>query len=181
MGFIPETPKESVKVPYYDNVKSSDGWQGQTTTKSIDTLKAEIASAVGRLGGLVSSFQSGSFDTESQKRDGFRIHYSIQTPNGKYVPGRIDIAALPIKTGSYYSRTEKARREKSLRMALYMTRIAFEGSWFLMQLSPGYAPMIPFMLADAERTVSQMWIESPTMKMLAPPKESVFVEGVVVE
>ena len=180
MTFIPSTPSESVKVPCYEDAKASDGWQGQTTTKSVKVLQSEISAAIGRLNGNVSSFQEGTFEIGKDKRRGFRIHYMVSTPSGSPIPGRIDIAALPIKISWRQKRTEKTRQEKSLRMALYMARIAFEVSWFLMKLSPGYAPMIPFMLANQDKTVSQMWSDSPAMKMLAPPSDAEFVEAVVI-
>ena len=59
-NFIPDQPKKAVDVPFYDDVSSEGGWQGQSTTKSIDTLKSEIVQAVSRLGGLVVGFQKGN-------------------------------------------------------------------------------------------------------------------------
>lgn len=52
-NFIPDQPKKAADVPYFDDVSSDAGWQGQATTKSIETLKSEIVQAVCRLGGLV--------------------------------------------------------------------------------------------------------------------------------
>lgn len=61
MNFIPDTPKKVKEVPYYEDVSSKDGWQGQQTTKSMERLKQEVTDAVERLGGVVRSFQSGTF------------------------------------------------------------------------------------------------------------------------
>ena len=170
MNFTPETSK-AMDVPYYDDVRAEDGWQGQRTAKSADVLKAEIATAIGRLGGLVSAFQQGTFVIDGKSRQGFQIHYAIQSMNGQYVPGRIDVAALPVRANS-------ARlRDASMQMALYMVREAIDGMWFLQQLSPGYAPLMPWMLADGKRTVSQMWADSAIMNNLLPPSDSDFIEA----
>jgi hypothetical protein len=178
MNFIPETPKDTrPEVPYFDDVTSEGGWQGHSTSKSIDTLKSEIMEAIGRLGGLVSGFQRGTFHIGDRKREGFQIHYHIERPDGQLVRGRLDVAALPVKEDRRLRRSYDTHRQKSLKMALYMLRMALEGTWFLQQLSPGYAPLMPWMLADGEKTVTQLWSESSAMGNLLPPGESEFIEG----
>lgn len=181
MNFIPDTPKnQSAEVPYFDDVSGDAGWQGQSTSKSLEALKSEIMSSVSRLGGLVTGFQRGQFMVGSQKRDGFRLAYVVEAPSGQMVPGRIDIAALPVKDVPSLRRSYDTRREKSIKMALYMLRTALDGTWFLQQLSPGYSALMPWMLANDEKTISQLWGESPIMARLLPPAENDFVEGVVV-
>ena len=179
MSFIPEQPKSASDVPFFDDVTGEDGWQGHTTTKSIETLKSEVIASIGRLGGAVTRFQKGTFQIGELKRDGFQILYNIEALNGDIIPGRLDVAALPVKE-SYQVRRhspEATRRDRSLRMALYMLRISIDGLWFLQQLSPGYAPLMPFILADKDKTISQLWAEGPAMSRLLPPGESEFVEG----
>ncbi|KKT30339.1 MAG: hypothetical protein UW18_C0018G0017, partial [Microgenomates group bacterium GW2011_GWF1_44_10] len=97
MNFIPEQTKTAASVPYFEDVSSDAGWQGQTTNKTIATLKSEITASISRLGGMIVGFQKGIFNTDDKSRDGFRIHYTIETPDGKLIPGRIDIAALPTR------------------------------------------------------------------------------------
>jgi len=173
--FQPEE-KKVARVPYFEDVSRDEGWQGYTTTKSIKTLQAEIGEAIGRLGGVVSGFQRGTFQIENQPREGFQVHYSVQNPNGKLVPGRLDIAALPVR-----NRYDDSKKDKSLRMALYMLRNALDGMWFMQQLSPGYAALMPWMLADEGKTISQLWSESPIMNRLLPPGESEFIEAKVID
>lgn len=170
-SFEPEK-KKAVSVPYYEDVSREEGWQGYTTTKSIKTLQAEIGDAIGRLGGIVSGFQRGTFHIENQQREGFQVHYSIQNPNGQVVPGRLDIAALPVR-----DKWNEQKKDKSLRMALYMLRNALDGMWFMQQLSPGYAALMPWMVTEGGKTVSQLWSESPIMSRLLPPGDSDFVEA----
>jgi hypothetical protein len=178
MNFIPEQNKDAIQnVPYFDDVTEKDGWQGQATGKSIDVLKNEITDAIRRLGGVVTGFQQGSFITGKQKRDGFQVEYIVKSPDQSMTRGRIDIAALPVKEDYRLQRTLKTRREQSLKMALYMLRVALNGTWFLQQLSPGYAALMPWMLMDGKRTLTQAWSESEAMNLLLPPGGSEFVEG----
>jgi hypothetical protein len=177
-NFIPDQPKAVENVPFYEDVTSAQGWQGQTTTKSMETLKSEITMAVSRLGGMVNGFQKGIFLVGNQERQGFRVSYSIEIPDGKFMPGRIDIAALPVRKAPINS--FNSRCEKSLKMALYMLRNSFDGLWFLQQLSPGFAPLMPFMLSGTkDLTVSQLWSETALMQSLLPPGDADFIEGEV--
>lgn len=170
MSFIPDTPEAAKVVPYYENARKEDGWQGHTTTKSIKRLQAEISDAISRLGGMVTSFQRGRFDD----REGFRILYTLEVGNG-LSRGQIDIAALPVK-----DKWNETKKDKSLRMALFMLREALNGTWFLQQLSPGYAPLMPWMIGMDGKTITQLWAESSEMKNLLPPPEE-FVDGMIEE
>jgi len=172
MNFIPDQPKTAQDVPFYEDVTASGGWQGHRTRKSVSSLKSEITASIGRLGGLVSGFQSGTFKINEQLRDGFQIHYVIEQPDGGMMRGRLDVAALPVK------KNIETRREKCLKMALYMVRDALDGTWFLQQLSPGYAPLMPWMIEDnSGKSLTQLWSESAAMKQLLPPSDGDFVEG----
>lgn len=174
-NFIPEQPK-SAEVPYFDDASSTDGWQGQATEKTIERLKSDLILSLNRLGGTVTGFQKGSFDTGQTKREGFRIHYMMENTAGGMIPGRIDIAALPVRYDSRTAKSFASRSEKSLKMALYMLKISIDGLWFLQQLSPGYAPLMPFMLAQGGKTVSQMYLERQEMYPELPAIEGEFVE-----
>lgn len=171
--FTPEN-SEAVKVPYFEDVSRDAGWQGFSTTKSQKKLQAEIGESITRLGGFVSGFQKGTFILETQQREGFQVHYSIKSPSGQLIPGRVDIAALPVK-----DKWNSSKKEKSLCMALYMLRNALDGMWFMQQLSPGYAPLMPWMLTPTGKTVSQMWSESSIMSHLLPSGESEFIDAEV--
>lgn len=168
MNFVPDQ-SEAQEVPYFEDVRETDGWQGQGTRKTVEQLKTEVGDAIGRLGGFVQFFQQGTFQVGNMKRAGMQLHYTI---GGR--PARIDIAALPVR--------QPANREKSIKMALYMLRNAFSGLWFLQQLSPGYAALMPFMIADKQgHTVSQLWAEGAIMNNLLPPGDGDFLEADVTD
>jgi hypothetical protein len=140
-----DTPAQD--VPYFDDVTADEGWQGQTTSKSIESLKSEVTASIGRLGAMVISFQRGTFVIGEHERNGFQIKYVVESPSGANIMGRIDIAALPVRKQATYRRNSayQSRCDQSLRMALYMLRVALDGTWLLQKLSPGYAALIPFM------------------------------------
>ena len=176
-NFIPDQPKESVDVPFFEDVTSAEGWQGQTTTKTINALKSEITISISRMGGVITAFRQGKFLVNQKERNGYQILYNLETSSGGLYPCRLDIAALPVR-GMPSSSFEK-RTEKSMRMALYMAKISLDGLWFLQQLSPGYAPLMPFLLNDGGKTITQLWSESPVMSNLLPSGD--FIEGDVKE
>lgn len=162
MNFIPERPdRDLARVPFFDDVTAEDGWRGHTTGKSIDQLKSEVMASIIRLGGLVVGFQRGTFQISDQSREGFRIHYTVEQLDGGLWPGRLDVTALPVRDDRRKRRSLATRREKSLKMALYMLREALDGTWFLRQLSPGYAPLMPWMLErESGRTFTELWSDS---------------------
>jgi len=179
MDFIPKQPtSEAQAVPFFDDVTSEGGWQGHSTGKSRETLKSEVMVSMNRLGGLVTGFQSGFFQGGTLQREGFRIHYVVEQPGGAMMRGRLDVAALPIRTTPKSQRSAVARQEKALKMALYMLRNALDGSWFLQQLSPGFAPLLPWMLEEKTgKTITQLWSESVSMGNLLPAPGDEFIEG----
>ena len=182
--FIPKQQTKALVIPYFDEVTSEGGWRGMSTGKSIETLKSEVTQALARLGGVVAGFVLGTrvpVDGQEPEREGFQIHYAIEAEKGKMVPGRLDICALPVRQKSRRSRAGSLERQKqaSLKMALFMARDALTGLWFLQVLSPGFAPLMPWMLVGSgkkARTITQLWSESPVMKKLLPPEDSSFEE-----
>jgi hypothetical protein len=180
MNFIPEQSKESISVPYFEDATSADGWQGQSTTKSIKALQSEINEAMSRLGALIIKFEHGQFQGDDYNREGYQIYYVITAADGRQVPGRINIASLPLSPNiNWYKASKMKHQEASLKMALYMLRMALDGTWLLQQLSPGYSALLPFMLGNGtDKTLSELWSESSIMNNLLPPGEdSDFVEG----
>ena len=183
MSFIPDTPKDSKQVPYYENASKEDGWKGQATDKSIATLKSEITMSISRLGATVISFQSGTFEGAQGSRDGFQVKYSVESVDGRLIYGRIDIAALPVDPNINWHRADKDKhKDASIRMALFMLRDALDGTWFLQQLSPGYSALVPFMLGPGDRTVSELWTDGLMSRLLPPgnPEEFTVIEGEIV-
>jgi len=178
MNFIPDTQPHSRPegVPFFDDVKSSGGWAGHTTRKPIAALQSEINDAVERLGGVIKLWQRGAFAIDGQERQGYRLEIAIEK-DGSVLPGQLDIAALPVKKNHSLRRSLETRQKQSMKMALYMLREAFGGLWFLQQLAPGYAPLIPLLLVEGGKTVGEMWLDAGLTSNLLPSPDQAFVEG----
>ena len=194
-NFVSEKQEKKVEeIPFFEDATASNGWSGQSTGKSIETLKADIIASIGKLGGLVTGFEKGSFSG----RAGYRIHYVIEAPDGKHIPGSIDVAALPLKPGRihyhYHYRVdpEATRMDKALRMALFNVAMCLSSLWKLQRLSPGFAPLMPFMVMDKTgHNLTQLWSSNSLLKQLMPPKDDftanennepdAFIDGEVTE
>jgi hypothetical protein len=177
--FIEDQKQEYKSVPYYDDVSQQEGWKGQTTSKTLDALRSEVTASIGRLGGLVVAFKRGKFlDPDGRERAGMQLYLAVEGTDGRTVGARIDIAALPVRKSTRGYQTYEKRVESSMRMALFMLRDAMDGQWFLQQMMPGYAPLIPWMLAaDGKHTLTELWAESGSITSLLPPPDSTFEEN----
>lgn len=167
-------PKEETRiVPYFDDVKSSDGWEGHTTSKSIDKLTSEIATNLTLIGCVFSGCQSGTFGD----RHGFQIHFIMKSEDGRAIPSRLDVACLPLNprkrtrthTRSRGKGAGDIRIEGTQKMALYMTAKAIKGMYFLSTLSPAFIPFMSLMLDNRNETLGQAWLRSGSMAQLMPP------------
>lgn len=174
MTFIPDQT-EAIEVPFFDDVTAENGWRGHATSKSVAALRSEVTAAFGELGALVIAFQSGTYQINEQKRQGFRIRYVVET-GATMLPGQVEIAALPVRKEPKKQRTYKKRCEGALKQALYMFRDALVGLKSLRVLSPGTAPLLPWMIEPKSgETFSQLWNKTASGDMLLSPGE--FVDG----
>ena len=169
--------QEAKEVPFFKDTTSKGGWAGHTTDKSIDKLQFEVKEAISLLGGTVTGFMKGTFSGKNP-RDGYRVHYIMQSPNGM-VQGKMEIAALPIEKKPWMSLAQKKakerKREQALKMALFLLRDSLKGMWYLQQLSPGFAALMPFMIVnDAGETITQLWSRQAEFTNLLPSGESEF-------
>ena len=171
MEFIPDgEDAPTLDVPYFGEARAGDGWQGQSTTKSFDTLKSHLVQEMARLGGVVHSVQKGMYNIGGIDRVGAQINYSIEGPNGQMVYGRIDVAALPVKKPKRgYAQALRSRQEKSLAMALYNVTQGLKAQWVLKQLNPAYIPLMPWLLTENEVTLSEAYASSGYQPQLPSP------------
>jgi hypothetical protein len=176
-------PADEIKaVPFFDDVKAADGWQGHTTSKNIDKLLSEIAMNLTRLGCIFSGCRAGTFGD----RLGYQIHFAMKSEDGRTIPSRLDIACLPINPRRRFNRTRRMGRgskdpriEGTQKMALYMTSMAIKGMYFLSVLSPAFIPFMSAMLNNKNETLGSIWISHGSMAALMPPDDSEFVDGQV--
>lgn len=167
-----------VSIPFFDDVSATNGWEGQSTGKTIEALQAEISANMSRLGCMITGIVAGSFGD----RHGYQIHFAIRLPNGGLAPSRLDIACLPIdpkrkkrSRNRYPLRpTDDPRVDGTRKMALYMVNKALKGMWFFSVLAPGFIPFMSLMLDRKGSTLGSVWIQSGKLAALMPPKESSF-------
>ena len=169
MEFKPDKPQED-DVPCYEDAKSADGWNGAATGKTEKTLLSEVKEAIEALGGVILELNTGSFtDVKGRIRRGVIIKYIYPHPiDGNKMPGSIEIASLPCRNTS--------NREKSMCLALYNARDSLKALYVLQKLSPGFLPLMPFMLTDDGQTMSQRWA-SATRQLPEPGPEEEIIDG----
>lgn len=175
MKFIPDDNDEpTLDVPYFGEARKEDGWQGQGTTRSYDSLKSMVAQAMARLGGVVHGIHRGTYEIGGYERAGAQIHYSIEGPGGQMFYGRMDVASLPVrepKRSIRYHEILRNRQEKSLSMALYNVVQALKAQWVLKQMNPAYVPLMPWLIAKDDKTISETYIEAGIGLALPEPRE----------
>jgi hypothetical protein len=155
--FIPDKLVMSgPRVPYFEDSSSDNGVAGHSTRKSILDLQNEIRQAIGRLGGGVQDFIPGQFDTVP-----IRYGYSVTFMLGD-MPGRIDVAGLPIK----YQHTGK-KKEAALKQALYMLRDMLEAQYYGMLVMPDSQPLVPYLLGTDGRTVTEALADTGDLPMVS--------------
>ncbi len=167
-------PTQEVKqVPFFEDVDSSEGWEGHRTRKTMRQLQAEISANLSLIGCGLTGFREGTFGD----RYGFQIFFSMQAEDGRMIPSRMEIAALPLRSKS------KTHVEDTKRMALYMTAKAIKGMYFLNVLSSAYIPFMSLMLNSKNQTLGEVWIQQGALQALLPPPSEDFspevVEGIV--
>jgi hypothetical protein len=177
-------PKDEIKqVPFFDDVTAAQGWEGHTTSKSIDKLTSEIATNLTLIGCVFSGCRAGTFGD----RMGFQIHFAMSSESGQMIPSRLDIACLPLNPRK---RTRARRRGKGTsnqriegtqKMALYMAAKAIKGMYFLSVMSPAYIPFMSLMLDTRGETLGERWIAQGSMAALMPPTDAEFEVGEIVE
>lgn len=174
MDFKPDTSE--IKIPYFDDVAAAQGWEGHTTSKSIEKLVSEISTNLSLIGCIFSGCQSGSFGD----RLGFQIHFAMKSDAG-LAPARLDIACLPLNPKRrYHSRGRGSgdpRIDGTKKMALYMTAKAIKGMYFLSALSPDYIPFMSLMLTRGDKTLGHLWQSGGALKALMPPTGSEFKDN----
>ena len=163
MEFVPdEHEPAALDIPYVDELRKVDGWQGHNTTKSYETLKTDVTNAISRLDGVVHSIQRGAFTINNTERPGVVVNYTLEGPDGKMAYGRFDMAGPPFKPVTHvgkhtktYDEQTRARRDQSVRVGLYNVVLALKAQWVLKQLNPAYAPLMPWLLTDGNRTITE--------------------------
>jgi len=130
--FIPDEQQNNIDIPYFEESSKKYGIQGHGTNKTESQLLSEIASAIGRLGGMYQGADSGTFEfAEGEVRYGYSIRFNLAGHNGE-----IKLAALPIRSET------PARIRQAKRQALFNLRETLEAQYMMVLLVPGSMPLM---------------------------------------
>lgn len=153
-NFIPDAPKGGVfDIPFYEQSKAVD-IPGRRTDKSIAILQSEIVNLIAKLGGGLVTFQSGALDTRP-KRYGYQIHFNLSG-----LPGRIDIAALPLQSET------ANKKDRALAQALYFARDWLSVEVHSAMFRPGAIALVPYLIGANGLTVTEALVESHQLPLL---------------
>jgi len=153
-GFIPDKAElQKQAVPFFED-QSDAKIPGRGTEKQLAQLQGEIIELMGRLRAGGVTFIQGTHPG-TPKRYGFQIGFNI---NG--VPGRIDVAALPIKNET------DAKKDRALAQALYLVRNWLEAEVFSAVYRPGAISLVPFLIDDSGRTMTEALVTSGKFPLL---------------
>lgn len=153
--FVPDEPKKSPPIPYFEDLTGEAGFRGYSTQKSIRTLQSEVSQAIARLDGYLVDVQTGNFmDEKNRKRAGFVFVFTMPAPGGNgSVMAEIKVAAFPLRKWTLQ------KEEQSKKMVLFVLRNWLEAVWNFQRVTPtAVATLIPFMLGKDGETLSDAWI-----------------------
>lgn len=153
---------DQLRVPLYENA-SADIAPYYASTKTVERAKQDVLDNLHRLGAN-GYFQEGEFVINKQKRRGYVLWF---TQDGQR--GRMLVAGLPMATPTDV-KLNKVRVQALLNLADWL-----KGAITTQIFSPGANPLIPFMLVDANTTVSERYANSEGLALPAPRMDVVDV------
>lgn len=157
-SFIPDDMDvKEPTIPWFEDSSQELGIKGHRTNKSIEELKTEIKAAMSKLGGGVTNFLTGRFET-TPERYGYEVTFAYGNREGK-----IEVAALPIKKDT------PSKRKQALKQALYTVREMLEAQFNSRFSTPGAAPLVPYLLDDKGMTLAENLSISANIPLLSPP------------
>jgi hypothetical protein len=147
--FIPEKPKApELNVPYYEDNLQDKLVPGRGVHKPVEYYQNQIKDLLLKLGAGAVSFPAGTYPTSPTPRYGYQIQFSL---NG--IPGRIDCAALPLRSETAY------RKDRALAQALFLVRTWLEGELYSTIYRPGSIPLVQYLIGAGDKTVTEMLVE----------------------
>lgn len=159
MQFIPDPNlKKEFHVPFLEDATAGNS-RGHATSKTMEQLQREIIEALNELGAQNVVFVPGTFPT-NPKRHGFRITFALGN-----VPGRMDVAGLPIRQET------TTRKDQALKQALYLFKEFLRSELDARIYRPGYVALVPHLIGPNNKTVIEALLESgtlPDMRVYAP-------------
>jgi len=152
-SFIPDLKIEAQTIPFFEDVKA-DVAPGYRTRMKPKALQNEIANLLMKLGAGAITFVPGQYPGVPI-RYGYQLRFNLQG-----IPGRIDIAALPMRTET------ATKKESAQAQALFLVRDWLQGEVFSTIYRPGTMPLMPYLIGEGGKTVTEAMIETRRLPML---------------
>lgn len=159
--FVPDVQlPEARQVPWFEDQDKDESKrvQGYGTTKSQQYYRDRVSSALQALGAIVTGFIPIK-STESPLRYGYRIQFMLGS-----VLGRIDIAALPLRTETAH------KKDRALRQALYLLALKLEAEAAAWAYEPGSTPLLPYLIGSGDRTITEAVVAMGVLPQLTSGK-----------
>lgn len=154
MSFIPDKLEQPApNIPYFEE-QQGEKIPGRATEKSVTKLQEEIKELLLKLGAFQVLFTPGKFDGKPP-RYGYEMTFKLEGH-----PGRMKIAALPIKSET------PQRKDRALAQALYLVRNWLEAEVYSQVYRPGTIPLVPYLIGADGKTVTETLIDMGTLPML---------------
>lgn len=158
VNFVPDKMDLGMlNIPFYEE-QSDAKIPGRGTSKSPEQLQAEIRDLMTKLGAYNVVFMPGKIN-DKPLRYGYQISFMISNN-----PGRIEIAALPMRSET------PSRKTAALAQALYLVRNWIEGEVFSQIYRPGNVPLMPYFIGPGDKTLNEAMIETGRFPLLASGK-----------
>lgn len=168
MTFIPAPieGRDLEYVPYFDDIyKSGSGIPGSSAKGSIEDYQMQIEALIRQLNATHVQFVQGHYPGQGDPsagsgqvqpdRYGYQILFRL---NGN--PGRIDVAALPIR------RESRHKIDRAKAQALFLVRDWLQSEVYSHLYRPGSITLIPYLIGDDGRTVTETLLQSKALPML---------------
>lgn len=136
-------------IPYIEEARS-DYAPYYKSSFSIQAAQAAVAVELGKLGGILTAFVSGVFESNTTKRYGYEIRFLF---SGR--PGLIRIAGLPIKAKETDAKLKQVRVQ-----ALLIARDWLKSSVTSSVFTPSSNILYQHLLVDQTHTIADRLIES---------------------
>lgn len=144
-----EDSSKKQAVPYIEDARS-DYAPYYKSGLSVQTAQAAVAVELGKLGGILTGFVAGVFESNASKRYGYEIRFLFA---GR--PGLIRVAGLPIKAKETDAKLKQVRVQ-----ALLIVRDWLKTSVTSSVFTPSSNVLYQHLLVDQQHTIADKLIES---------------------
>ncbi|MGB1285013.1 MAG: hypothetical protein ACPG7F_00650 [Aggregatilineales bacterium] len=147
--------KQGIDAPFIEDARADFApYYRSRENKNINQAQHEVLAELAKLG-AGGRFVDGVFDVDGQERYGYILHFYFAG-----LEGVIPVVGLPIRNKT------KVRVEAVRIQALLILRDWLKASVTKQVFSPGSAVLVPYLLVDGQRTVTQFLLDEQRMPQL---------------